>query len=59
MQGATWERLLLTVAEYREAELAGHRERARALYTRGIAEFGDEQWEHAFDYVMTPTVKEG
>lgn len=58
MQSATWERLLLAVTDFREAERAGDRGRAWTLYKRGIAEFGDEQWEHAFDYVMNPAVRE-
>lgn len=56
---ARWNRLLVQVMDFRDAERAGDRGRAWTLYKRGIAEFGDEQWEHALDYVITPTVKGG
>lgn len=53
-----WERLQTLVADYVDADALGRRAQATTFFLRGVEEFGSEQWEHAFDYVMNPTVKE-
>lgn len=52
-----WERLQTLVSDYVEADALGRRAQATTFFLRGTEEFGDEQWEHAFDYVMQPTVR--
>lgn len=50
-----WERLQILVQDYVDA--LGRRAQATTFYLRGTEEFGDEQWEHAYDYVMQPEVR--
>ena len=52
-----WERLLTLASDYVEFDALGRRASATTAYLRGIEEFGDEQWEHAQDYVMQPEVR--
>lgn len=52
-----WERLQILVQDYVDADALGRRAQATTFYLRGTEEFGDEQWEHACDYVMQPEVR--
>lgn len=56
-QQDAWDRLLTQVVDYHHADESGRRDIASAIYLRGTEEFGDEQWEHASDYVMQPSVR--
>lgn len=52
-----WDRLLTLATDYREFDALGRRTSATTVHLRAIGEFGDEQWEHALDYALRPSVR--